>query len=283
MCHSLAQPGLVRPARPPLPLIPLSHLIFSRAVTSLSLFHLYLSPRGALGFGDVITGVGILGGEFFPSPSLLSLPPPPFLLPLATRASLPCLRARPGCAPLPRRATRPRARPRAPLPSPSRVPVAARPRPIPRPASPSPCAPCPGPGEPVSHRGPAPASPPRPRAPCLPRPTPWPRAGGCAWPRAPRPGRAPAAVLRALRPGPRPLGRVPRPCPRLRPRAPLPEPVPRQLRATRTCTVRVPSARAAYSRACDRSRAAFNPRFNPLQLLFSRHVASRASPRDSSF
>jgi hypothetical protein len=65
---------------PSLPLIHLSHLIFSRVVTSLSLFHLSLSPRGALGFGDVIAGVWIPGGEF--SPSLLSLPPPsPFFFP----------------------------------------------------------------------------------------------------------------------------------------------------------------------------------------------------------
>jgi hypothetical protein len=45
-------------------------------------------------------------------------------------------------------------------------------------------------------------------------------------------GRAPSAA----RPGPRP-------------RAPLPEPVPRRPRAPRACTVRVPSARAACSRA----------------------------------
>jgi hypothetical protein len=167
--------GPVRPARPwrplpspctrPLPLIPLSHLIFSCAVTSLSLFHLSLSPRGALGFGDVIAGVWIPGGEFFPSPSLLSLPPPPFLLPLAARASLLCSRARPGCAPLPRRAARPalgRARPSPP----SRAPAAARPRPVPCPASSSPT-------RARARRAPPRARPPRPwRAPSPPRPRP---------------------------------------------------------------------------------------------------------------
>jgi hypothetical protein len=44
----------------------------------------------------------------------------------------------------------------------------------------------------------------------------------------------------------------------MRPRTPLPEPVPRP-RAPRACTVRMPSARAARSRACDRSRTALNP------------------------
>jgi hypothetical protein len=34
-------------------------------------------------------------------------------------------------------------------------------------------------------------------------------------------------------------------------------------RVPRACMVRVPSARVACSRECDRSRAAFNPRFNP--------------------
>jgi hypothetical protein len=55
---------------------------------------------------------------------------------------------------------------------------------------------------------------------------------------------------------PRPcLDRVPwpcpRPCPRPRPRAPLPEPMPPRPRALRACTIRMPSARTACSRACD--------------------------------
>jgi hypothetical protein len=63
---------------------------------------------------------------------------------------------------------------------------------------------------------------------------------------------------------PRALSR-PRPCPRPRPHAPLPAPVPVpwRPRAPRACTVCVPSARAACSCACDRSRAAFNSRLNP--------------------
>jgi hypothetical protein len=83
-----ARPSLARaplaplalPMHAPPPLIPLSHLIFSRAVTYLS--HLSLSPRGALGFGDEIAGVWILGGEFSPPLPFLSLsPPPPFFFP----------------------------------------------------------------------------------------------------------------------------------------------------------------------------------------------------------
>jgi hypothetical protein len=85
--------GPARPARPwrplpspcarPLLLISFSHLIFSRAVTSLSLFHppLSLSPSGALGLGTEITGVWIPEVSF-PSLSLplsLSLPHPFFL------------------------------------------------------------------------------------------------------------------------------------------------------------------------------------------------------------
>jgi hypothetical protein len=84
----------------------------------------------------------------------------------------------------------------------------------------------------------------------------------CPCPRAPRPGHA--LSLPQLRPSrvPRPRpGRAPRRAPD---RAPaLPEPVPRRPRAPCSYTVRVPSARVAYSRACDRSRATFNSRLNP--------------------
>jgi hypothetical protein len=118
---SPAQSGPVRPACPPPP-DPFASFDFSCAVTSLSLFHLSLSPRGALGFGVEIARVWIPGGEFFPSPSLFSLSPPPPLLLLRTTL----LPARP--AP-PRSQRQPRPRPCAP-------PVAA-PSPVPRP-------PCPG-------------------------------------------------------------------------------------------------------------------------------------------
>jgi hypothetical protein len=61
MCHSPAQPGPFGPrapgaacpphARAPSP-DPFVSFDFSHTVTSLSLFHLSLSPRGALAFGD---------------------------------------------------------------------------------------------------------------------------------------------------------------------------------------------------------------------------------------
>jgi hypothetical protein len=62
-----ARPGPARaplvplptPCAPP-PLDPFVSFDFSRAITSLSLFHLSLSPRGALGFGIEIAGVWIL-------------------------------------------------------------------------------------------------------------------------------------------------------------------------------------------------------------------------------
>jgi hypothetical protein len=104
MCHSPARsgpcaPGAPSPPHAPLPLIPLSHLIFSRGVTSLSLFHLSLSPRGALGFGDMIARVWIPGGEFFPSRSLLSLPPLPFFFPWPRARPSPTRASRPARAP----------------------------------------------------------------------------------------------------------------------------------------------------------------------------------------
>jgi hypothetical protein len=89
---SPARPGPVQPGPALAPLTPLptpmrplllslSLIWISRAVTSLSFFHLSLPPRGALGFGVEITGIWIPGGEFFPSLPF-SLPPSPSLLPL---------------------------------------------------------------------------------------------------------------------------------------------------------------------------------------------------------
>jgi hypothetical protein len=255
----VAQPGLARPgpARAPLapPALPMRappppgpflSFDFSRAVTSLSLFHLSLSPRGALGLGMVIAGVWIPEVSF-PSPSLY--PPPPLLLPHT--ASLP--------APL-------RATPRASL---SRAPSPSPPRRAP-----------PLPGEPLPVPGGAPAlclrpprpRPPRPRPPAHPRLVPAARpcasaclvlgGGGSAPARAPLPRRA-RRPPRALAPRSCPVGCALAARPRPRPRAPLPEPVPRQPRVPRACTVCVPSACAACSRACDRSRAAFNSRLIP--------------------
>jgi hypothetical protein len=113
------------------------------------------------------------------------------------------------------------------------------------PCSGAPRLPCALPGEPR-----APASRPRPRAPA-------PRSGG----RTPRPGPAPCrAPPHALAvPWPR-LGCAPL---AVHPTTPVPAPVPRRPRAPRACTARVPSARAACFRACDRSRAVFNSRLNP--------------------
>jgi hypothetical protein len=246
MCHSLARSGPRAPGAPCPPPGLFVSFDFSRAVTSLSpsSTSLSLSPRGALGFGDVIAG-----GEFFPSPSLLSLsPPPPLLLPRA--ASLPApSRGRALRRPWPRARAAPSARPRArPRPSPASPPH-ARPRPsraAPRLASPSPCtralpapasprpAATPSPASPLPGEPPSPASPPRPRAPRLGRAL------------AVRPGRAPPRGS---------LDRAPDRAP-ARARAPA-------TRVPCVCTARVPSARAACSRACDRSRAAFTPRFNP--------------------
>jgi hypothetical protein len=136
---------------------PFASFDFSRAVTSLSLFHLSLSPRGALGFGVEIAGIWIPGGEFSP-PLLFSLsPPPPLLLPSPARPPCPRARADPG-EPSPRRALpgpdEPsprralpgprRARPPAPLSSPrARAPGEPSPRrSLPGPVEPLP-APCP--------------------------------------------------------------------------------------------------------------------------------------------
>jgi hypothetical protein len=161
----------------------------------------------------------------------------------------------------------------------SRAPLAG-PAPVARPssASPSPAAPHPGPARRRPHPGPV-LGPtlrqPRP-SPSLqwPRPNPAPRAPrphpaarpGCARPRPSRAlpclGRAPWPHALAA-PSATPLAAPPAVPPTAPSRAPpLPKPVPRP-RAPRACTVRVPSARTACSRACDRSRTVFNSRLNP--------------------
>jgi hypothetical protein len=164
-------------------LLSLSHLDFPRSNLSLPLPP--LSPRGALGFGVEITGIWIPGGEFFPSPSLLSLPPSPFFFPCAR----PCGGAARPCPPL-------RGGPAPPLPR-----AAARPVPAPcaaaRPARPCPC-PC------AAALAPAPA---RPALPLLPpsqwlghRRSPGPRRGPRRGPLPQRGGSAPTR-------GPRPPAR----------------------------------------------------------------------------
>jgi hypothetical protein len=85
---SLAQPSLAR--APPGPFLSFD---FSRATTSLSLPSLYLSPRGALSFGDDDHQNLDPRGEL-PSPSLSSPPPP-----LSPSLRTPCpRRARPPAA-----------------------------------------------------------------------------------------------------------------------------------------------------------------------------------------
>jgi hypothetical protein len=246
-----AQPGPVWPG-PRAPGIP-AHLPMRPLLLSLS--HLDfprsnlplplppLSPRGALGFGVEITRIWIPGGEFYPpSPSLLPLP---FFFP---------------CAPFPDPVARAPAGPVPAAPSPSRAPASpAAPSPRPPPAS-HPRAPAPAAAPSLrasAARAPAPAAVPTPVEP-LPQ-------------RAPRLGCTPAAASRAPCPVPWPRPR-PRPCPR---------PCLGDSRLARR-HVRVPPARAARSRECDRARAAFNSlliHFN----LFSPCAASRALPRDGLF
>jgi hypothetical protein len=177
-----AQPSPVQPgpALAPLPthmrplLLSLSHLDFPRSNLPLLLPPLSLPPRGALGFGVEITGIWIPGGEFFPSPSLLSLPPPPFFFPCARRGpapplprrgpALPCPPLRGGTAPSPSTrgsAPRPgpprRGGPSPPLPSPVR---ATRPRTSParrRGGSPLPLRGGARPGSDVARPAPAPS------------------------------------------------------------------------------------------------------------------------------
>jgi hypothetical protein len=235
-------------ARAPLPLIPLSHLIF----LSCSNFPLPpLSPRGALGFRDEIAGVWIPGGEFSPPRPFLSLSSPPFFFPW-TRPSPVLVVCAPWRVP-PRRAPSPsapcmlavgRAPPRVAPPDESRL-GRAPPRVAPPPASPAPAEPIPG------------RAPPRQRPSRAPHPQPRPLLRPCApWPRPRlRPGRRPGGrapvVPSAACPG-RALGcALARPCP---------SPCPGSLAPRAACTVRVPPARAACSRACDHSRISFNPR-----------------------
>jgi hypothetical protein len=188
------------PCPPPDPFVSFDFL--PRSNLPLSLFHLYLSPRGALGFGDVIARVWIPGGEFSPSPSLsLSL----LSLPFISLARPPCPRSAPHSAPRPAPPsaaphTAPSASPRARAPG---VPSPVAPSPAsPSPAAPSLVAPLPGRARPLR-------APPRPRAPRphAPRRALAARFAPCPRPRAPR--RALAARF-APRPRPRPC---PRPCP----------------------------------------------------------------------
>jgi hypothetical protein len=150
----------------------------------------------------------------------------------------------------------------------SRPPRRPRARPWPLPSEPRPASPSPDPALSLSRARSRPGEP-RPALPrrALPRPRPAPR-------RAPPRLRSGRALVRAP-------SRAPS-RPRPRHRAPLPEPVPRQPRATRACTIRVPSAHVACSHAYGHNRTTLNLvliYFN----LFSRRVASRASSRDDSF
>jgi hypothetical protein len=217
---------------------------FSRAVTSLSLFHLSLSPWFPRVWRRDRQSLDPRGERPLPSPPLPypSLSPLPFFFPwpraLPLTRALPCSRTRPGRVPALAACPPGRAPSRALCPLPGGPPRRAPSLPW-RAPSPARALPCPGEpspsqplrGEPRPRRAPPlPGGPPR-RDPASSRPAPPQRAPPCASPRTG--GRAPVAT------------------PRSRPRPPLPEPVPWQLRAPRACTVCVPSARAACSRACD--------------------------------
>jgi hypothetical protein len=198
-----ARPGLVRPARPwrPLPSPcarapppdPFLSFDFSRAVTSLPLFHLSLSPWCPRSWNGDRRSLDPRGELPLPFPSLSLSSPSPSSSPrdLPTRAPARRPSAAPG-EPLPPLNGEP-------LPAPSGAPA---PRLRSLPARPFPAEPA------------LAATLPR-REPLLP---------GRAPAAAPSP-RAPAAVPG---PSPRALAARPRSCPRLRPRAPLlePEPVP---------------------------------------------------------
>jgi hypothetical protein len=242
---SPAQPDPVWPARPWRPYSPLrappspdpfGSFDFSRAVTSLSFFHLSLSPYGALGFGVEITRIRIPGGEFSPSPSLLSLSPSlSLLLPLLARAPHPSARAAlgsrahaapPRCpsarvlVPSHGRARAAPASPRPALAPPRRAP------PSPAPGEPCPAAPFPGeprpPGEPspfppASDLGPGepcrtapPGGLPAPGEPS-PAPRPWPPARARRRRLGPVPARAspPVSAARPLPARPRPAEPAP--------------------------------------------------------------------------
>jgi hypothetical protein len=175
-------------------LLSLSHLDFRRSNLPLLLPPLSLPPRGALGFGVEITRIWILGGEFFPSTSLLSLSLP---LPSSSPARTP---APPRRCPVP---APPRRGPAPPLPGAAARPCpplrgGARPGPSPSPRG---SAPCPGPPR---CDGPSPPLPSPVRA-ARPRPSPARRRGGSPLPlqggsapaRPPArfgPGAAPSAV-----------------------------------------------------------------------------------------
>jgi hypothetical protein len=94
--RSVMWPSPRAPGAPPPPMRPLllslSHLDFPRNNLPLLLPPLSLPPCGALGFGVKITGIWIPGGEFSPSPSLLSLS-----LPL--HSSSPARAPAPPCSP----------------------------------------------------------------------------------------------------------------------------------------------------------------------------------------
>jgi hypothetical protein len=233
------QPGPARPWCPTPPMRPLlsslSHLDFPRS----NLSSPSLSPRGALGFGVEIAGVGSPEVSFpLPFLSLSLSPSPPLLLPLR---ALPCpCRARP-CGPRPGRA---RPRRAAPVPAP-----ASRPRAAPWPArSLPPAAALRRPGVPAPGLGPAPASRALPRArsaPASPFSPRWPprvrRALLGPAPAAPCPrrpgvlapsagGSAPAHRALAPRPCPGDCTLVARPGGRARSRAPpSAAPLPRRL------------------------------------------------------
>jgi hypothetical protein len=259
-CPSPAQSGLRAPgapcpthARARLPLVPLSHLIFFCAVTSLSLFHLSLSPRGALGFAVEIAGVWIPGGEFPPSPSLLSLSSPSLSSSprgLSARArDIPVRAPAPPSAPTSRAALAPApAPPSAPAPMPSRGRAHAAPSARPRPRrAPPPLRSAPSPpGEPLpSGPRPFPGDPPRSHPRALPAPRRAPR----------RVSPRPSPSLRRATPGRAP----PRPRPSL---VPLPQPhalcwvLARPNRTLGCALARAPAVPpAAPSRAPTRARA----------------------------
>jgi hypothetical protein len=133
--RGLAKPGSARPSpdhaplalpmRAPPPPDPFVSFDFSRAITSLSLFHLSLSPRGALGFGDGDRRSLDPRGELPLSLSLSLSLPHPFFLPAWP---LPCALPSPARAPSPRAPPpRRRASPRRPAPSPRVAPSPAVP------------------------------------------------------------------------------------------------------------------------------------------------------------
>jgi hypothetical protein len=247
---SLARSGPRAPGAPahlmrPPPPDPFVSFDFSRAVTSLSLFHLSLSPRGALGFGVEIAGVWIPGGEFFPSPSLFSLSSPS---PSSSPMRPPCSRAPRALAPH---------RPSVLVPCAAHRFSRSRP-PVSRPAPPSVARSCPPAAMPCRPGVPVP---PR-RAPPLPAPFPGlgPARRAAPVPRAGEPGHAlPAPSLRAPAAAPAPAEPLPRRAPRP---APWPRaggrvacPVPRALAAPSAAPLSAPVPQLLASRVPHGSRA----------------------------